>query len=420
MAVNVLRGNLVSLPALGRMDITEHGYLVLEDGVISGIYPVLPEQYRNAPLEDYGDCLILQSFCDMHMHAPQYPLRAVGLDLPLLEWLNAYTFPAEARFADPEFARAAYRRLAHDFVANGTTRVCLFASLHRPATLSLMEELEKAGLVGYVGKVNMDRNGGKDLQETTEESQRETLRWLDECQQFHSIRPMLTPRFTPACTDELMAFLGRLVQERDLPVQSHLSENLQEMEWVRSLHPDCPQYWNSYAKYGLWTNRTLMAHCVHVDERERRAIREAGVTVVHCANSNIDLCSGIAPVRQMLNEGLKVVLGSDIGGSTELNGFDIAAATIRASKVRRIMDNWQTDFFTEAEAWYLGTTAAAHYFGGGDGFAVGDRLHALVLDDSQLLQPHPLSVKERFQRSMYVRQPNAIRAVWGNGIKLLG
>ena len=158
--------------------------------------------------------------------------------------------------------------LARDLAMNGTTRVCMFSSLHTDATWILMEELERAGVTGYVGKVNMDRNGLPGiLQETTEESVRETLRWLEGCH-FDHVKPILTPRFTPSCTDELMAALGRLAQEKGLYVQSHLSENLGEIQWVKELHPDCQQYWETYDKYGLWKEHTIMAHCVYSGEEE--------------------------------------------------------------------------------------------------------------------------------------------------------
>ena len=419
MSVTILKGNIVSADAPGKLGITEGGVLVAEDGRITGVFPTLPEQYAGAPAEDYGDCLILQSFADLHMHAPQYPMCAMGLDLPLLEWLNAYAFPTESHYADPGYARKVYRRLAHDFAAGGTTRVCLFSSLHRPATLILMEELERAGITGYVGKVNMDRNGGVGLQETTEESERETLDWLDACGEFPHIRPILTPRFTPSCTDALMTFLGRLARDRNLPVQSHLSENTSEMAWVRELHPDCAQYWQTYDKFGLWTDRTLMAHCVHSDEAERRAMAAAGVTAVHCPASNNALCSGTAPVRAMLTEGVGVALGSDVAGGDALSGFDAVANAVRASKSRRIADGWTTPFLTVAEAWYLGTSAGAAFFGEKPGFAPGNALHAMVLDDSGLLQPHPMTVRERFERCVYLRQPNALRAVWSEGRQVL-
>ena len=419
MSLTIIKGTILSAPALGQLEAVPGGYLVAVDGAIQGIYPVLPEQYAGAPAEDFGDALILQSFADLHLHAPQYPMLGMGMDLPLLDWLNAYAFPTEARFADTGYAREIYRRLARELIENGTTRVCMFSSLHTDATLIPMEELEKAGVTGYVGKVNMDRNAAPGvLEETTEGSMRETLRWLEASRDFRLVKPMLTPRFTPSCTDELMAFLGRLAAERDLPVQSHLSENQAEMAWVRQLHPDCAQYWETYAKYGLWNDRTVMAHCVWSDGRERQAMGDAGVTAVHCADSNQNICSGVAPVRAMLNEGVKVALGSDIAGGDHLHMFDVVAASIRASKARRVLDNWETDFLTVPEGWYLGTSAGAAYFGERPGFAPGNRLHALVLADDQLPQPHPLTPQERLERAVYLRQNGAIRAVWSDGRKV--
>ena len=177
MHTTIIRGNIVSAPRLGQLETTAHGYLVAADGVIQGVFPALPEQYAGAPVEDFGEDLVLQSFADLHLHAPQYPMLGMGMDLPLLDWLNTYAFPTESRFSDPGYAREIYRSLARELIENGTTRVCMFSSLHTDATLILMEELERAGVTGYVGKVNMDRNAAPGiLEETTEESKRETLR----------------------------------------------------------------------------------------------------------------------------------------------------------------------------------------------------------------------------------------------------
>jgi guanine deaminase len=195
-------------------------------------------------VEDCGDDLIVQSFADLHLHAPQYPMLGTGMEPAPAGWLKHLHLPLEARFADPGLRPDHLRRLAAELVEYGTTRVCMFSSLHTDATLILMEELEKAGVTGCVGKVNMDRNAAPGvLEETTEESMSETLRWLEACGDFRLVKPMLTPRFTPSCSDELMAFLGKLAAERTLPVQSHLSENDREIQWVRELHPDCKQYW---------------------------------------------------------------------------------------------------------------------------------------------------------------------------------
>ena len=412
----ILKGNIVSAQACGRLDVTEHGYLIAENGVITGVYPVLPEQYAGASVEDYGDCLIVQSFADLHLHAPQYPMLGMGMDLPLLDWLNAYAFPTEARFAEPDYARTVYRQLAGELVSCGTTRVCMFSSLHTDATLILMDELEKAGITGYVGKVNMDRNALPGiLQETTEESVAETLRWLENCR-FEHIKPILTPRFTPSCTDGLMTQLGKLANERGLYVQSHLSESTNEIAWVKELHPDCAQYWETYDKYGLWKDHTVMAHCVHSDARECAAIRRAGVVVAHCAGSNINLCSGVSPVREMLQQGIWVTLGSDIAGGAQLPMYKVITMSIRASKIKRMETDWSEDFLTVPEGYYLGTTAGHRYFGGGEGFAVGQPLHAIVVDDGDFPEPvRPLTVRERFERSLYMLHRHNITAVWSHG-----
>ena len=417
----ILKGHIVHAPAPGELEIVENGYLVLEGGVIAGIYQTLPPEHRDGTVHDYGDKLILQSFADMHLHAPQYPMLGMGMDLPLLDWLNTYTFDVESRFADTDFARKVYARLARELITNGTTRVCMFSSLHTDATWVLMEELEKAGVTGYVGKVNMDRNSKEGVyQETTEESVAETIRWLEGCR-FEHVKPILTPRFTPSCTDELMAALGRLKAERGLYVQSHISENLAEMAWVRQLHPDCERYWESYDKFGLWDDHTVMAHCVHSDEVERRAMREHNVLAVHCGDSNINVSSGICPVRQMLNEGVWVALGSDIAGGQQLPMYRVITTSIRSSKVRQIMDDWKTPFLTVPEGYYLGTTAGHKYFGAGDGFSVGDALHAVVVDDSDFPVPvRPLTLNERFERALYMMEQRSIAAVWSEGRCVVG
>ena len=411
----ILKGNIVYAPALGELVTLEQGYLVLQDGVIEGVYAVLPEAYTEDISYDYGDRIIMQSFADMHLHAPQYPMLGMGMDLPLMEWLQTYTFRTEARFSDTEYARRIYRQLAQELIRNGTTRVCMFSSLHTEATWILMEELERVGVTGYVGKVNMDRNALPGvLEESTEESVQETLRWLEGCR-TKDVRPILTPRFTPSCSDELMAWLGKLAAEKNLYVQSHLSESFGEIDLVRQLHPDC-DYWQTYEKFGLWKDHTLMAHCVHSGAEERRAMREAGVVVVHCADSNINICSGVCPVRAMLDEGMWVTLGSDIAGGAQLPMYQVITASIRASKARRVMDQWNTEFLTVPEAYYLGTTSGHRYFGAGAGFAAGDALHAIVVDDSNFPEAaRPLTLRERFERAIYMMTKDNITAVWSQG-----
>lgn len=417
--IRAIHGNIVSAPRLGSIEITENGWIVTEDGRILGVFDSLPERFRSAEIDDYGSALILQGFSDMHLHAPQYPMLGMGMDLPLLDWLNAYAFPTEARFSDPDYARALFRQLAQTLVSYGTTRVSMFSSLHTDATLILMEELSRAGVSGFVGKVNMDRNSPEFYSESTEQSKRETLRWLDGANRFSGIRPILTPRFTPSCTNELMAWLGALARERRLPIQSHLSESKAEIAWVRELHPDCERYWQTYEKYGLWNERTLMAHCVYSDETERRAMRDSGVTAVHCGDSNTNIASGVLRVRTMLEEGVPVALGSDIAGGAQLSMLNVMQMSIRISKIARIESDWTLQRLSVDEAYYLGTSAGAVYCGSKPGFAIGEPLHAVAVSDSRFPDSDRLTVHERFERALYLAKPQDIVAVYGNGKRIL-
>ena len=417
--LTALKGNILEALSPDILGVHPNSYLVLENGAVVGIYPDLPENMAEASVEDYGDALILQSFADMHLHGPQYEFMGTGMDKPLLQWLESYAFPTEERYADPAYARDHYRILAEDLIRNGTTRVAMFSSLHTDSTLILMEELEKAGVTGYVGKVNMDRNAPPYLCETTEESEQETLRWLEASKAFTLVKPILTPRFAPSCTERLLAFLGRLKAERDLPVQSHLSENLGEIALVGELFPDCQQYWEVYDKYGLFDGRTLMAHCVHSDERERAAMKLRGVHPVHCASSNNSLMSGISPVAQMLREDQSVCLGSDVSGGTTLSMLRTMANSICAAKDRVSMMQDTAQVISIEQAYYMATSAGQSFMGYKTGFTAGERLHAVVLDDTGLPKLPNITLRERLIRAVYRLDDRHIRAVYSEGVRRL-
>ena len=415
--LTALKGNILEALSPYFIGCHAHSYLVLEDGRVSGIHSALPEDMAEAEVTDFGDALILNSFADMHLHAPQYEFTGTGMDRPLLQWLETYAFPAEARYADPVYAREIYRILAKELIQNGTTRVAMFSSLHTDSTLILMEELEKAGVTGYVGKVNMDRNAPPYLCETTEESEKETLRWLDECKRFTLVKPILTPRFAPSCTDRLLAFLGKLKAEHDLPVQSHLSENTGEIALVSQLFPDCPQYWEVYDKYGLFDRKTLMAHCVHSNARERTAIRRRGVHPVHCASSNNSLMSGISPVSDMLREGQAICLGSDVAGGTTLSMLRSMANSISAAKDRGCLTQDSSQAISIEQAYYMATSAGQSFLGHSSGFAEGELLHAVVLDDTGLPKLPHMTLRDRLLRAVYRLDDRHIQSVYSEGIK---
>ena len=415
--LTALKGNIIEALSPDILGIHPNSCLVLEDGRVVGIYPDIPEHMREAVVTDFGDALILQSFADMHLHGPQYEFTGTGMDRPLLEWLDTYAFPTEARYKDPAYAREKYRTLAHDLIQNGTTRVSMFSSLHTDTTLILMEELEKAGITGYVGKVNMDRIAPAYLCETTEESKKETLRWLDGCRRFTKVKPILTPRFAPSCSAELLSFLGKLKEERDLPVQSHLSENVGEIALVSQLFPDCGQYWEVYDKYGLFDEKTLMAHCVHSDIRERAAMRLRSVHPVHCASSNNSLMSGISPVADMLREGQSICLGSDLAGGTTLSMLRTMANSISVSKDRGSLMQKDSQAISIEQAYYMATGAGQRFLGYGIGFSKGEPLHAIVVDDTELPKLPAITLRDRLLRAVYRLDDRHIQAVYSEGIR---
>lgn len=308
------------------------------DGVSAGVHESLPDEFKHLPVVNCEGHLVTPGLVDLHMHAPQFAFRGLGMDLELLDWLNTRTFPEEAKYTDLDYARDAYARLIAELKNGPNARVCVFATLHLPATTLLMEMLEDSGLVSMVGKVNMDRNSPADLCEANgDESLADTRRWLQETAgRFHNTTPILTPRFIPSCSDGLMRGLAELRQEFVLPVQSHLSENPSEVQWVAELCPGTSCYGDAYRRFGLFGGDvpTIMAHCVWSDEAETALLAERGVYVAHCPQSNMNLSSGIAPVRRFLDAGVRVGLGSDMAGGCHSSIFRAMSDAVQASKLR--------------------------------------------------------------------------------------
>ena len=421
--MKILKGNLVSAPALGKLEIVEHGCLVLhDDGSIQSVEKAVP-QNADAEVIDYGNSLIMPSFVDMHLHAPQYPMLGMGMDLPLIDWLNTYTFKTEARFEDSDYARRVYKKLASDLITSGTTRVCMFSSLHTDATLILMEELEKAGVTGYVGKVNMNRNCPGYLREiSTNQAIRDTERWVVQSRErFSHTKPILTPRFIPSCTDDLMYALSRLRAKYDLPVQSHLSENLGEIEWVKELCPRSKFYGDAYDQFGMFGGGypCIMAHCVHSNDAEQELMLRRGVYIAHSPESNMNLASGVAPVNQFIDRGLHVGLATDIAGGSHESMLRAMMHAIQASKLRwRLLDQSVKPLSFE-RAFYLATMGGGQFFGKVGSFLDGYELDAVVLDDAGLEHPQPLSARARLERMVYLADERNIAAKFVSGRKIL-
>jgi guanine deaminase len=212
-----------------------------------------------------------------------------------------------------------------------------------------------------------------------------------------------------------MHALGEIVMKNDLPVQSHLSEDIGEVNWVHSLHPESSNEWEIYNKNHMWKPGTVMAHCLYSDEKEREAIRASEVTMVHCPDSNTGVRAGVATVRKWLDEGLNVTLGSDIAGGCKISILDTAAEAIRVSKHRWMQTEGAEDYLSVGEAFYLATGAGQVYFDVKPGFPSGVKLHAVVLKNNFLPDVCITSVKERLERILYVNDKKSIGAVYSEG-----
>ncbi|MDR1379463.1 MAG: amidohydrolase family protein [Synergistaceae bacterium] len=404
------------------MECVKNGYVICVGGVSQGVFRQLPDKYTTLELRDYGDKLILPGLVDLHVHAPQHPFRTFGMDLELIDWLNTHTFTEEAKYKDLDYAAKAYRIFVEEELKGPNTRICAFATIHADATLLLMDIMEKSGLVSFIGKVNMDRNSPPSLQETDAvASARDTVHWIEEsARRYKNTKPILTPRFIPSCSDELMTKLHGIQKQYDLPVQSHLSENMGEVEWVKQLCPDSKFYGDAYDKYGMFGNgaSTIMAHCVWVEDEETELLTKNRVFVAHCPESNINLSSGIAPIRQFLRKGVPVGLGSDIAAGTKTPIFDAMASAIRVSKLYwRLVDSNSRPLSVE-EAFYLGTVGGGAFFGKVGSFEKDFEFDAIVLDDSSIARARELTLLERVTQMIYLFEQNHIFAKYARGRKL--
>ena len=418
--VFILKGNIVYSKNKDELRILKDHYLISESGLVKGVFEKVPPEYAQVSVSDYGECLIIPGLTDLHVHAPQYTFRAMGMDMELLEWLETNTFPEEAKYQDLEYARRAYRIFTDNLKRSATTRACIFGTIHRDATLLLMDQLEQSGLVTYVGKVNMDRNCPDYLrEESAEESGIQTVEWIKDVlhKKYQNTMPILTPRFTPSCSDELMENLKKIQMYYQIPVQSHLSENPGEIAWVKELCPWSEFYGDAYDRFGLFGAdcKTVMAHCVYSGKEERQRMKENGVFIAHCPESNMNLSSGVAPVRTFLKEGLHVGIGSDVAGGSTENLFKAMALAIQASKLRWRMQDDSLKPLTLEEVFYIATKGGGEFFGNVGSFEPGFELDAVVLNDTRIVHSQNLDVRERQERMIYLADEREVRAKYVRG-----
>lgn len=329
----------------------EDGHLAVgDDGIIVSV-----GEFADAPegeVVDLAGRLIVPGFIDTHLHAPQ--LEMIGsYGGHLLEWLNRYTFPTERKFEDPEHARRVARAFYDELLRNGTLTALIFSTVHATATDIFFEEAESRGFRGIIGKAMMDRNAPEYLlDKSPQQSYDESRALLEKWHGRGLLRYAIAPRFAPTSTPEQLELAGQL--KREFPeawVHTHISENRNEVRWVQELFSDA-EYADVYDHYGLLGERTVLAHGVWLTPEELDLLARRGARISHCPNSNLFLGSGLFPLHRVLDAGVIVGLGSDIGAGTTPSLFNAMADAYKVQQVQNVS-------LSPFHLWYLATLGGA-------------------------------------------------------------
>ncbi|KDR82361.1 hypothetical protein GALMADRAFT_56809 [Galerina marginata CBS 339.88] len=347
----LIRGTYIHTPRLGTLEVlSDHIIAVNDHGIITHLAPA---DDSTSIIENNPDAkfihvpngnFVLPTFCDLHLHAPQFLYQGTGLDLPLMQWLDAYTLKAEARMdADPVLARRVYSRLATRLLENGTGTSLLFGTIKEETNLILAECMQSTGCRAFIGKLSMDIDitaSGSITKTYVEPSVSASLdaanSFIKRCRGIVShlpesqrlVEPVLTPRFVPTCTDELLKGLGDISQAQGIKIQSHLAEAKDQVEWVRALRK--MEDIDVFDK----ASQTVQAHCTFLSVPDLNRITTKGTAVAHCPLSNAYFSAKPFPLREALDLGVKVGLGTDVAGGYSLDIMNSMRQAVAVSRMR--------------------------------------------------------------------------------------
>ena len=379
--IQLFHGDILFTAEAESFSVFENCYIAVRNGTVSGIYRQLPEQYSGLQVTDYGRGLIIPAFSDLHIHAPQFMMRGTDMDLLLYDWLNSCTFPEEARFSDVEYANTVYNALADEMISNGTFHACVFSSIHTDSTLRLCSILAARGIHALVGKVNMDINSPDYLCETVKESLSETERFLSSLDRNSIVKPILTPRFAPTCSEELLYGLGKLGKKYACGMQTHLVESKWEASEAVRLFPDCSSDAQIYEKAGLLDNGpSVFAHFIFPTEEDIKITQKYKAFTVHCPDATNNIIAGIMPASKVIKDDIEVALGTDVGAGSKMSVYSQIAKTVQLSKLRGFYEGEESTI-SFSRAFYMATKAGGKLFGNYGSFENGYVFDALVVDN---------------------------------------
>lgn len=336
----------------------EDGMLVVEDGRIVAVGDAedVAKRFPGADFEFYDDALILPGFIDCHVHFPQIDIIA-SYGRRLLDWLQQYAYPGEARYADEDYARAAAGFFLDELLANGTTTAAVFATVHAHSADALFEAAAARRMRLIAGKVLMDRNCPPALADDPVSAYDDSKALIERWHGRDRLGYAITPRFAITSSEAQLEAAGRLAAEHpDTWVHTHLAENDDEIAEVGELFPWSDSYLDVYDRYGLVRERSVFAHCLHLDAADRKRMAGQGAAAAFCPTSNLFLGSGLFDLAAMRAASVPVGLATDVGGGTSLSMWRTMAG---AYKVLQL----QQQSLTPRAALYLATLGAARALG---------------------------------------------------------
>jgi len=369
---------------------------------------------------DLGAALVTAGFVDAHAHYPQTAIIA-SWGKRLVDWLNTYTFPEEMRFGDADYARAVAERYLDLTLAHGTTTVASFCTSHPESVDAFFSAAWARGLRAMAGKTCMDRNAPTALRDSAQSAYDDSLALLERWHGVDRLSYAITPRFTPTSSPEQLAALGALWSEHpDCLMQTHLSEQLDEIAWVRSLHPEARDYLDTYEAHGLLGARGLYGHAIHLEPRERHRLREVGAALIHCPTSNSFIGSGLFDMARAKTEGQRVGLATDTGGGSSFSMLRTMAA---AYEIGQLSGN----VLHPAQLYWLATAGSAGALHMGDrigNIAPGMEADLIALDlastpaiAQRAARAHDLW--EALFPTLMMGDDRAITGVWVAGRRIL-
>ncbi|MDO6757659.1 guanine deaminase [Phaeobacter inhibens] len=394
--------------------VTIGGGKVLELGTWDGLRKAHPM----AELVDHGDRLILAGFVDAHVHFPQTAIIA-SWGKRLIDWLNSYTFPEEMRFGDRAYADEIAGRYLDLTRANGTTTMCSYCTIHPESVDAFFTAAQARGQRIVAGKTCMDRNAPDGLRDTAQSAHDDSAALIGRWHGVDRLSYAITPRFSPTSTAEQLEAMGALWADHpDCLMQTHLSEQTDEIAWVKSLFPEARDYLDTYEKFGLLGARGLYGHAIHLEDRERARLREVGAALVHCPTSNTFIGSGLFDMAGLMAEGQRIGLATDTGGGSSFSMLRTMAAAYEVGQLRGTP-------LHAAQLLWLATQGSARALHMGDqigNIAPGMEADLVVLDlaSTPAIAQRSAGAKDLWESvfaTIMMGDDRAVAEVWINGAR---